>query len=266
MRVDIADTPKVKLHVILDDAFDSSNQTSPTTTTTTSSNGATAAAPPNPVVLESQHRNVTLRCAVHPEPERRNADDDPSLNLTSVHWYWNGVQMQLPNCTRSSDPGDVFEDEDDADTDPLSDGNENNGMNVNYYTSETHGDEDYDVYGVVDNDTARRRSNKKQRKVLCTDRELILVNVTKNIHGNYSCRARNAAGLLTPMSDQTPLIVYCKRSFFFFLLFFLFSTTLNVCLVNVYRVQYQTLKSQCGGGGEEIPSYFVYNCSSLLNF
>lgn len=196
------------MHVILDDAFDE-DQTSPTTTSSSGGSSGNVAAGSNPVVLESQHRNVTLRCAVQLEPDQQNAGDDPSLNLTSVHWYWNGVQMQLPNCTRSSDPGDVFEDEDDVDgdTDAPSD-SENNGMNVNYYTSETHADEDYDTY-AVDNDTARRR-NKKQRKVLCTDRELILINVTKNIHGNYSCRARNAAGLLTPMSDQTPLIVYCK--------------------------------------------------------
>jgi hypothetical protein len=124
--------------------------------------------------------------------------------------------MQLPNCTKSPDSNDfsddVFEDEDegDSDFDTLPE-NENNGMNINYYTSESHADGDYDSI-AVDNDTRRR--NKKQRKVVCTDRELILVNVTKNIHGNYSCRARNAAGLLTPMSDQTPLIVYCK--FFLF--------------------------------------------------
>jgi len=110
---------------------------------------------------------------------------------------------------------DVFEDEDDGNDDLDSEmENENNGMNVNYYTSEMHGEGDYDVF-AVDNDTRLR--NKKQRKVVCTDRELILVNVTKNIHGNYSCRARNAAGLLTPMSDQTPLIVYCKYTMILFL-------------------------------------------------
>lgn len=206
----------MKLHVILDDTPDGDEMS------TIASIERNNIAPSNPIVLESDHRNVTLRCAVQLEPDQKHISDtnsDPSLNLTSVHWYWNGVQMQLHNCSRSPDSNglgnDVFEDEDDGNDDLDSEmENENNGMNVNYYTSEMHGEGDYDVF-AVDNDTRLR--NKKQRKVVCTDRELILVNVTKNIHGNYSCRARNAAGLLTPMSDQTPLIVYCKYTMILFL-------------------------------------------------
>lgn len=204
--VSITDSPKVKLHVILDDSHDD-NQTS---------SNSNMMIGPNPIVIESEHRNVTLRCAVKLESDQQDIEDidsDPSLNLTFVHWYWNGVQMQLPNCTRSPDSNDfnndVFEDEDDrdGDFDQLQE-NGNNDMIENYDVRETHeGDPDYDSF-AVDNDTRKR--NRKLRKIICTERELILVNVTKNIHGNYSCRARNSAGLLTPMSDQTPLIVYCK--------------------------------------------------------
>lgn len=170
-----------------------------------------------PIVLESDHRNVTLRCAVQLEPDQQHIEEpnnDPSLNLTAVQWFWNGVVMQLPNCTRSTDSSDLNnsdipgnDEEEDSDFDTQLE-NENNGMNVNVnYFSETNGNRDYDSF-AVDNDTRRR--NRKQKQVMCTDRELVLVNVTKNIHGNYSCRARNAAGLRTPMSEQTPLIVYCK--------------------------------------------------------
>lgn len=171
---------------------------------------------PNPIVIESEHRNVTLRCAVKLESDQRDIEDvdsDPSLNLTFVHWYWNGVQMQLPNCTKPTEfynfNSDIFEDEDDRNGNfEQVHENGNNGMNVNYDArTPREGQPDYDSF-AGDDETKKR--NRKLRKIICIERELILVNVTKNIHGNYSCRARNSAGLLTPMSDQTPLIVYCK--------------------------------------------------------
>lgn len=206
------DTPTVKLHVILDDLLDGNETTSTPDSGSTHTNNNVIGH--NPIVLESQHRNVTLRCAVSLEPDQQHmadeTNDDPSLNLTSVYWYWNGVQMQLPNCTRSSDfDGDAFDEDEDGDGEFSSTPeNDNNGMNVNYFTSETHEESgDYESF-TVDNDTRRR--NRKQRKVVCTDRDLILVNVTKNIHGNYSCKARNAAGLLSKMSTDSPLVVYCE--------------------------------------------------------
>lgn len=192
----------MKLHVILEDSYDENQNSSKTNVNMDGS---------NPIVIESQHRNVTLRCAVELEQDQQNIEDpnnDPSLNLTVVHWFWNGVRMQLPNCTKSADSNDFSSDmstdeDEDSDYESTSE-NENNGMND--YFSETHGDKEYESY--ADNDTRKR--NKKQKQVTCTERELILVNVRKNIHGNYSCRARNAAGLRTQMSEQTPLTVYCK--------------------------------------------------------
>lgn len=202
----------MKLHVILDDLLDGNETTSTPDSGSIHNNNNMIGH--NPVVLESEHRNVTLRCAVYLESDQQHITDeineDPSINLTSVYWYWNGVQMQLPNCTKSPDfDGDIFEEDDDGDGDfDNMPENVNNGMNINIFINENHEEGgDYDSFTVV-NDTRRR--NRKQRKVVCIDRDLILVNVTKNIHGNYSCRARNAAGLLTPMSEQSPLTVYCE--------------------------------------------------------
>ncbi|XP_050434086.1 uncharacterized protein LOC126841559 isoform X3 [Adelges cooleyi] len=219
IRLTVNYAPRVKLDVSIDDQEDSDPDGDDDNAKTndkskkhkTDDEKKKALHPYRPAILETDHVNITMRCIVDPDDggvvvdgEGVKADGtyDSSLNLTTVHWYWNGKQLKLPNCSQLVGHDSETEDEN----------NGGGGISKFYYDPNNVAPGDYDEEMMMvmrssqDDDTGD--GSKRQSRMMCNDRELVLIDVSKNMHGNYSCRARNSAGLLTRMSEQRLLDVY----------------------------------------------------------